>query len=1341
MNYWNKIHLVCIMMFLLPSTSLVVAQGNVSVILPSTNQVTEIVINDDPFATTSNSAQAPQQVTASATSPTADKPDEETQQEALLFAELQKLKYDRRPSMILRTWADLEAAQSTNAVKVTSQTTAAAPAIEVAGSTSGQPSFDAPPRPWSTQKVAQLKAAHLKELQSAAAADAKRFGQYVTTGQWKAAGEILRQLKPTNQQTIFRGMLAQFLQIRKDFLQLASVDGLETGSINNQQFFERNVFGIQDLEGILAMAPLQLERVDLTTIGQIAATILETGVAPDALRAKLEALVAATPDSDKLVKTPDTENSAEQPAESDAKSEIVARPLQPWLTKREAAWIMLQANQLEAAEAFLPSVDRCVANNDAEGLNMLARLTLSKSVEDAPDQQEVAWNILQTVINSQQIAPQDKNEALLRAVALVPKLDRSIGRSWLQQLYRDDESKTREILAVMGERVSRGFQTLPHSPEVRGDALEMMKVATEVLFQTRPELAESWQELVDLLATTWLREARFSQQFDNTTSLGPQLQRDQYGNFYYYDPFQYQRSMMGGSGQRPTPVGIEQVLKTIPEGDWFQQIDDSLKPEISMICANMLLKVNEEERAFPYIESLAKTHKDKAQELAEQFLRVWTQNHDMNATRGNNRYSPYYYAYGFNQSAESIPLTRSKQERNLKDLTRWMAALRALPEIEINQDLLANAFTTCHSGAEVYRFEEIEEVFGPMAQMDPNVLAALSEKMRANLTGQWQIPDVQKQNNTKRTKKDIAQQVLDGYILALQTVEQAIQQHPDNWRLQLQKACLLFDDNEYRSVLQNRNEYSQQRKESYVAFDRAAQAYAKFARQSPPHEYSVDVFEKWFYAMLGNTDLARIDADTASDQRETDKILRSIQQLGEPLVEEHLKRFSNVVVTRVGMANPAIKFTFLTEGFKITGDRPEVTQAKRLHEYYRDLVTELNFEAILDGSDNVSPSQPFGVFVRINHTPEIERESGGFGRFLQNQSSLPNAYNYGRPAADYRDRFEEAARVALSEHFEVLSVTFEKESVKSQALNRPGKPGWRTTPYAYLLLQPRNSTVDRLPTLKIDLDFLDTTGYIVLPISTSELPLKATDDIVASRPWEELRVTQTLDHREGNEGKLTLEIKASCLGLVPELDSFLTLEPDEFEIAEINDSLPMVSTFDAESAEMRVVSERTWEIKLKGRNDLPTTPDQFQFGQPVADVEIAEWSRMGFDDEDIVEMEPIVKLEGDYGEAATPWLSIVTFGSATLLGVVVLSVLVLGMKQSGKQSGPRRTTESMSPFALIAALSERLESGQLSRAEEAELREEIHRLEESHFGQRWNSQEESGEPPLNRIADKWLSKV
>src|SRR5262249_18936241 len=181
-------------------------------------------------------------------------------------------------------------------------------------------------------------------------------------------------------------------------------------------------------------------------------------------------------------------------------------------------------------------------------------------------------------------------------------------------------------------------------------------------------------------------------------------------------------------------------------------------------------------------------------------------------------------------------------------------------------------------------------------------------------------------------------------------------------------------------------------------------------------------------------------------------------------------------------------------------------------DYYNDLVSEIKLDTAIDGSDRVGHDEPFGLFVNIRHTREIERESGGFGRYLQNlnaqQNQLARYFQVNvRTTADYRDRFQAAATEALKEQFEVLSVTFQSDKAHSRATR---EYGGRFTPYAYLLLKPRGTQVDKIPPLRLDLDFLDTAGEVVLPIESPALPIDAAS-VAAPRPVRDLRITQILD--------------------------------------------------------------------------------------------------------------------------------------------------------------------------------------------------------------------------------------
>ena len=96
-----------------------------------------------------------------------------------------------------------------------------------------------------------------------------------------------------------------------------------------------------------------------------------------------------------------------------------------------------------------------------------------------------------------------------------------------------------------------------------------------------------------------------------------------------------------------------------------------------------------------------------------------------------------------------------KQVRNLKELTQWVQRLRALPIKGVDEKLLARAFTTCHSVAEVYRLEDIESVFGSADTLEPETLAGMIQTMRSNLATVWRQPDVQKKNQTQRKDQEL----------------------------------------------------------------------------------------------------------------------------------------------------------------------------------------------------------------------------------------------------------------------------------------------------------------------------------------------------------------------------------------------------------------------------------------------------------------------------------------------------------------------------------------------------------------------------------------------------------
>ena len=200
------------------------------------------------------------------------------------------------------------------------------------------------------------------------------------------------------------------------------------------------------------------------------------------------------------------------------------------------------------------------------------------------------------------------------------------------------------------------------------------------------------------------------------------------------------------------------------------------------------------------------------------------------------------------------------------------------------------------------------------------------------------------------------------------------------------------------------------------------------------------------------------------------------------------------------------------------------------------------------------------------------REAGGFARYLVG-GSKGSPYYYPtypgqRPAP--RDDLEEHLNEKLGENFEVQSITFHDNKIQSRTI---GQPGWRETLLAYVLLKARDASVDRLPELKMDLDFYDSLGPALLPVSTATQVIDARPEKAPARPVDKLYLTQTLDARLTEEKQeLTLEIHATTKGLAPSLEQLVDLSIPGFEIAKNEDQGLSIARVESDAERVNAVS-------------------------------------------------------------------------------------------------------------------------------------------------------------------------
>jgi hypothetical protein len=1193
---------------------------------------------------------------------------------------LRQLTFDRRPSVVLKAWSSPLAKPGEAKDEQASRVKAA----RELGALLGQPSA-----------VSTLTAHFLATYRDPLDAEMAGFQRSVSLGDWQAVKTYLTGLPLDEGKAAYKQLLQSLQAAGPPQPAPVQMPGM---AINPAQFAERNQLSTEDVLGLAAAAPRGLDRDAVIALGGLLRLSLSTANVVEHVVKRFQ-------------------------------SETVRPQGQAVLTARQAAQILAAADQAADIGVFLPALAKAKADRDDEALNLLARHYLALYARDKKASQlEQAWEATQAALATVTGRRDDKEEALKRAVELAPKLKEQLGQAWLERSFTTEAQRGMDILATIGSVVAQGLQTQPMNVDYRLKELELQKIAVEALLKSSPARARAWTDALTLLAAGWLREAEFSYQYGRSSSIGPRMSRDRFGNTYFYnddDPFN--QMFFRQQQNMPLAIAVGDVLEARPDETWINQVDEGLRAKLAAVLAQLYLKGNDEAKAFPFIEKLAPTHPQRARELVEEFLRVWTQNHDPNDNR--RHMNPFLYYYGFMARAESIPLTRSKQERNLVELAGWVERLRRLPVGELNEDLLVKAFTSSHSSAEVYRLEMIEKVFGPLGSLKPKTLAGLIQQMRENLAGVWREPGVQKDKKTNRKQKDIQAEVLRGYSLANAVLGAALRKFPDDWSLRLARAALLHDENNYRQEVAKSSEFAARRDEAFAVFQNAAERYASQVRSLREDEETAQVYEQWFYASLGACDLGHLTEERQPDSRQPALIARALGSLPSETAERHRVKFANSLFTKMGAVNAACKFNYLKAGFEIVGDHPQAREARKVYDYYKDLAGEIKLEAVVDGRDIVGYRQPFGVFVNLRHTREIERESGGFGRYLQNQNqNVYFSYNFGRPTADYRDKFQTAVMTALKDHFEVLSVTFQADSVNSRATR---DYGWRVTPYAYLLLKARGPQVDKVPPLRMDLDFLDTSGYVVLPLESPAVPVDARPTKAPLRPLRKLQLTQTLDERQADKGKLILEIKATGLGLVPELDEILSLEPEGFDQVRTDDQGVSVARFDPDSPDNVVASERLWLMTLQARPG--EQPHTFRFGTPID--ESTQMTYQHYQDADLVSALEQVDLEQAYGQKGLAWLWWTIGGGVVFLALVVGAVVLL-LRRRPAEARRFSLPERVTPFTVLGLLRKIRQNNGLAEAEQTELDDSIALVERHYF-----AAEGSGDVDLRALAEGWVRRA
>lgn len=1143
--------------------------------------------------------------------------------------------------------------------------------------------------------------------------EVERFKQNVIMGDWKAVGDYLGTLPKDQGQKVYRYVVKQLPNAGKPSSQ---PPGMPEGMVMDGQPVVVNrgqpgpaasaspTLVLDDVLALAEIAPQEFAEEDAKALGQLLGRLLARGDALAPLLPKLEAGVKHLGGS--------------KPED-----------------RRRAAELLLAASRLTEAAAFLPALETAREKLDWPALDQHARALAARGIRE-PDRKLLmaAWDLNQFILSHTNAAATNRDPALRRCMDLLPQLSGDTGTNWLRERFRGDPAQGLAVFAVANQLVQQGMSG--RNLDSRRRNLELQKTLVDLFLEVRRPDDDCWSTALNLLTQGWMQEAVWSKQrYRPPRNYGAQY--DQYGNMIGYES--YPQEYYDGN-QNPY-VPVEQVLATAPDETWLKHTDAGLRLGVLALIADLQLKTDSPAKALPLIATLAAVQPEASAQLANSFLRAWgAARQPGRGMQGvSSRYIVNGVVYYNNPSGgqQAIPLTRAMQVRNIQELSGIVRQLQALNLRQLDDDALVAAFAAAHSPAEVFRIEDIEAVFGARSQIKPELLAGLAQTMRERLAQQWRQPRLQQEAKTQRNDKQIEAEVLRGYEVVLDLLDDTLLRSPRNWRLTLVQAATLFDLAEFQYGKKvDLAIYVEKREESFKGFARAAELYAEALPRMEENEETPLVYQQWFNANLGASDLAYVTRQQEPETNQLQRVQAAMSSLPGGASERHLAAFAKQLGLNANMLRPELKPRYLRAGLAIVGDHPDAGDARKLVAYYDDLLQELDFVVRLDGDATVGHQQPFGVFVALRHTADIERESGGFGRYLRNNKSA-NPY-YASAATqqqrNFTEEFEKQVREKLADHFDVKTVTFLDEKVKSRGY---GRTGWRETPLAFLLLQAKDGSVDQLPAFHMDLDFADSRGQVVLPVQSQVTLLDARPERVAPRPVGDIEVTQILDDRELAQGRIALEIKATGRGLVPSFTGLLRTNFAGLRVEEVNDPGLAIARIDAEADEPAPISERNWQIKLALTEDAPASL-AFKFPEPVSAGVKTVYKR--YADADLVEVQPMLALAGVPLRPRPLWQWLAMAGGL----IVVIGGAALWLRKhqpAAAVDAPHYTLpEPATAFSLISLL-RRMEADPTlpwKESDRAELGQDIRQLETHFFSRKRNG---NPDPDLNGIGRRWVEQA
>lgn len=996
-----------------------------------------------------------------------------------------------------------------------------------------------------------------------------------------------------------------------------------------------------------------------------------------------------------------------------------------------AARVLLAGNFKDLARVYLPT-DPEIERIEDEGLRNELKQFRGAQQESEATQRGQAQRVWDENIRTITLASTNDWERTKAAQALSRVISQIAPGSLAPGVH--EMIKTRPDGAVrLLSHLGRKFQNEARGDvAVRNENLKVQATLASLLAEAADLQSAPWNQLSQLMANFWIQEA------DNTFVQRAGTAQDK---FKYLAP--------------------EDLLPSAPSGKWLESLPVAVRDRLDVSLSKTILGTSNFEQAAEKIIAIGKRNPGAGVALAEEFIGIWAAAHSPQIPELLRK------KYDLPEGSR-IPVTPIMMEKNIQSLAAMMALFRASGMTPKDYDKLVSAFDLAYSSAEAYRSSHIEKVFGRFEDMDESLFFLIINKMNVNLGERWRRMDVQKAGVTRRDESQTLNMVREGYASALEMIEKWLSTHPSGARALTLGGTLLCDwgDFEYFQELVSGEPrkrmlvYKEKNIQAQDFFIRATEVYAKEVAKLSPSSYSVDAYLGWFHGLLGIGSGGQLNLSKAINRSSLAKIREQMLALPEKASTAHLNQFAKVINTRLldekEPLHENLKYRYLASALVITKDDPFTLAAEKRVAYLDQLLSEIRLQTRIDGANTVPRDHEFGIIVSVMHTEAMGRVAQ-FGQYLSNdpnaglgrskkKSTLARKMRDGQGP---RDELELNLTEALSPFFEIKSMTFSSPDAKARAT---AQAGWEETVLAYILVRARDSSVDKVPPVSLELKFMDLSGPVTVPAESAETLIKVAAENAPPRPLSKLEITQTLDTRQLLiNGSLLLEVKATATGLVPELEQLVDLDglKRALNVKAINAHEGLqIKELNTWGDNVTARSERLWTVFLDG-NPIRAAKEQRDFQFPALKAKEASPVYQSYNDVDLITLpQGSLKIgRAHSGDAAEQKASESLLPKFLFAGVLLAAggALTFGLRKKTAGLAPKaglhpefKMPADLDGFAAVSLLERirRNASARFEKKQQEDLQQDLTRIQQACFGAGTGGMPEA---ELRGIVQKWLT--